>query len=258
MEDVIKEGSLVYLVIDRKRRYVVRVKGEGVFGTDKGFIRFSDILGKPYGSHVYTSRNVRVYMLKPLHYDYLYSYKRITQVIYPKDSSYMVYIAGIGPGSRVVEAGIGTGYLTTYLAHIVGDKGRVYCYEIREDYIEIARQNLKLSSILDRVVIKNKDIRRGIDEEDIDAVFLDIPDPWNTVKHVYKALKPSHPVIIYVPTINQVEKTVLALRRHGGFIDIRAQEIIHRDYIVEEGATRPASLMIGHTGYIVSARKILL
>jgi len=255
-EEIIEEGSPVLIVIDRKRRFLIRVCKNKIFGTDKGYIKHDDIIGLPYGSYVRTSQGVKAYLLKPLHHDYLYGYKRITQVIYPKDAGYMVYLSGIGPGSRVVEAGIGTGYLTTYLASIVGEHGRVYGYEIRKEYIEIACENLRLSGLIDRVMIRHADIREGIAERDVDAVFLDLPDPWNVVDHAYNALKSSHPIIIYVPTINQVEKSVLALRRHGGFIDIRAQEIILRNYIVEKNATRPEPFMVGHTGYIVYARKV--
>lgn len=256
-EGIIEEGSLVLIMIDRKRRFLIKVNKDKIIGTDKGYIKHSDIIGLPYGSCIYTSQGVKAYLLKPLHHDLLYGYKRITQVIYPKDSGYMVYLSGIGPGSRVVEAGIGTGYLTTYLAHIVGKQGKVYGYEIKESYIEIVKKNLKLSGLFERVVIRHADIRKGILEENIDAIFLDIPDPWNVVEHAYKALKPSHPIVIYVPTVNQVEKVVLKLRKHGGYIDIRAQEILLRNYIIEENATRPEPFMIGHTGYIVYARKVL-
>ena len=256
-EEIIRNGSSVLILIDRKRRFLIRVDKDKIFGTNKGYIKHSDIIGLPYGSYTYTSQGVKVYLLKPLHYDYLYGYRRITQVIYPKDSGYMIYLSGIGPGSRVVEAGIGTGYLTTYLAHIVGDHGKVYGYEIKEDYIKIAKENLRLSDLHERVIIRHADIRNGILENNVDAIFLDLPDPWNVVEHAYRALKPSHPIIIYVPTINQVEKTVLTLREHGGYIDIKAQEIILRNYIIEENASRPEPFMVGHTGYIVYARKVL-
>ncbi len=256
-QDIINEGDLVHIVIDRKRRYIVKVSQGKILGTDKGFIKHSEIIGKPYGSTIKTSLGVKAYILKPLHHDLLHGYKRVTQVIYPKDSSLMIYLSGIGPGSRVVEAGIGTGFLATYIAHIIGDSGRLYAYDIREDFLETARRNLELAGLVHRVVFKHKDIREGIDEHGVDAVFLDMPDPWNVVEHAYNALKPSAPIIVYVPTINQVERTVLTLRRHRGFIDINAYETLYRDYVVEEGAVRPYTLMIGHTGYIVYARKIL-
>ncbi len=255
--EAVKEGDIVYVVIDKKRRYIVRVESGRILGTDKGFIRHKDLIGRPYGSCIKTSLGHKAYILKPLHYDVLHGYKRVTQVIYPKDSSFIVYLAGIGPGSRVVEAGVGTGFLSTYIAHVIGSTGKLYVYEIRDDVIDVAEKNLRLAGLVDRIVFKHMDIRNGIEERDVDAVILDIPDPWNVVEHAYNSLKPCHPFIAYVPTINQVEKIVRKLKEHKGFIDIRAFETLYRDYIVEEGAVRPNTFMVGHTGYIVYARKIL-
>ncbi len=246
---------LVY--IDDKRRFLVELREGGVLGTDKGFVRHRDIVGRRYGDRVPLSRGGYAYLLEPLPVDAVYSYRRVTQVIYPKDYSFMVILSGIGPGSRVAEAGVGSGVVTTILAWIVGGEGRVYGYDIRGDHLEAARANLERMGLLDRVVLEKRDIREGVPVEGLDAFFLDMPDPWRALDTVWVALRPSRPVLIYVPTVNQVEKTVVALREHGGFMDIHSYEILLREYIVEKGATRPASTMIGHTGYIVFARKIL-
>ncbi|MCS7127661.1 MAG: tRNA (adenine-N1)-methyltransferase [Sulfolobales archaeon] len=257
MSEVVSEGSIVLLVIDRKRRFLTRVEKGGVLGTDKGYINHEDLIGLEYGSIVKTSQGHRAIVLKPMHYDYIHGYRRVTQVIYPKDAGYMIYMSGIGPGSIVVEGGVGTGYLTTCLARAVGENGAVYGYEVREDFLKAAMENLAIAGLLSRVKLKLKDVRDSIDEEGVDAVFLDIPDPWNAIESSYKALKPSHLLLAYIPTVNQVEKTVLALRRHGGYCDVRAVEIMLREMSIEEGATRPAQISVTHTGYIVYARKTL-
>ncbi len=245
---------LVY--IDDKRRFIVKLRSGSILGTDKGFIRHDDIIGKKYGDIVRTSRGVRAYILKPILPDYLHSFKRATQVIYPKDSAFMIYMSGIGPGSRVLEAGVGTGFLTLSLANIVGDEGLVIGYDVNPRHLETARRNLENAGVLHRVVLKQGDVRKGIQETGLDAAFLDIPDPWNALETIIRSLKPSSPVLTYIPTVNQVEKTVLAMRKRKCFTMVEAVEILLREYSVEENATRPRTLMIGHTGYIVYGRTL--
>ncbi len=253
----LEPGDKVLVYIDEKRRFVIVLEEDGILGTDKGYIKHSDIIGRDIGEAVYTSRGFKAYLLKPTISDYLHVFKRATQVIYPKDSSLMIYLSGIGPGSRVVEAGVGTGFLTLSLANIVGDNGRVYGYDIKKQNLEIARRNLELAGLGSRVELYHADIRSGVHQRNVDAVFLDMPDPWNALEAVYKALKPSAPILVYVPTINQVEKTVLAMRRTNCFIAVKAMETLVREYIVNKEATRPKTLMIGHTGYIIFGRKVI-
>ena len=256
--DIITYGDIVSVYIDEKRNFVIRLVKGGILGTDKGFIKHDHIVGKSYGEFVRTSRGVKAYILPPILLDKLKLLKRTTQVIYPKDLSFMIYLSGITPGSHVVEAGVGTGFLTLSLASFVGPQGRVYGFDVNERRIRILKEALGVLGYEDRVELRVADIRRlQIDLPGIDAVFLDIPDPWNAIDTIYRVLKPGFPAIIYIPTVNQVEKTVLALREHGGFISIHAYELLLREYDVSKGATRPQTLMIGHTGYIIYARKVV-
>ncbi len=254
---IINEGDWILVYLDEKRKFLVSVKKGEVFGSDKGILKLDEVIGLPYGSKVKLSTGYDAYILRPLFYDYFLRYKRVTQVIYPKDLGFIIFISGVSSGSRVLEAGIGTGFLTTTLAHIVKPNGKVYAYDVREDILEVAKRNLKLSGLLKYVELKHGDVRLKVNEKNLDAAFLDIPDPWNALDNIYSALKPSSPVIAFLPTINQVEKLVNAMKRHEGFIDINAIEIMIRDYIVKEGATRPRTTMIAHTGYIVYARTCL-
>ncbi len=256
--DIITYGDVVSVYIDEKRNFVIRLVKGGILGTDKGFIKHDHIVGKSYGEFVRTSRGVKAYILPPILLDKLKLLKRTTQVIYPKDLSFMIYLSGITPGSHVVEAGVGTGFLTLSLASFVGPQGRVYGFDVNKRRIRILKEALDVLGYEDRVELRVADIRRlQIDLPGIDAVFLDIPDPWDAIDTIYRVLKPGFPAIIYVPTVNQVEKTVLALREHGGFISIHAYELLLREYDVSKGATRPQTLMIGHTGYIIYARKVV-
>jgi len=232
----------------------VKVEKGKSFHTHKGFIRFDDLIGKEFGSVFPSSLGVEFIALKPLLSDYVMKSVRKTQITYPKDIAIIVMFSGIGPGNRVVEAGTGTGALTTALAHYVKPDGRVYSYEIREEFVKTAEKNLKRAGLTSFVEIKNKDICAGIDESDIDAVILDLATPWLVVPHAYKALKPGGTIVSFSPTIDQVVKTVEALKEDG-FVNIETVECLMRGMQIERGKTRPQTLMTGHTGYVTFARK---
>lgn len=226
-----------------------------MFSTDKGLIRVDDVVGMSFGDSIKLSTNVNAYILKPTLMDYLVKgFKRITQVIYPKDLGLILLLSDIGPGSRVVEGGVGTGFMTAVIAKHVGDEGHVYAYELNKDYIEIARRNLKLVGLEHRVTFRNKDVRSEVEDKDIDSAILDIPDPWNSLNSLAKALKPSATLISFLPTINQVEKLVVHALSTKLFVDIKAYEVMLREYEVKKDAVRPKSKMIGHTGYVVFMR----
>lgn len=256
--DAIKPGDPVLIYLDEKRKYVTRAERGKVTGTEMGFIKHDDIIGLPYGAAVRTSLGREAILLRPLRHDYAQAIRRATQIVYPKDAALMIYLSGLSPGWIIGEAGVGTGALTIALASLVGDSGKVYGFDISEKAISVAKSNLERAGLGHRVVLQLRDIREGVGAAGpFDAFFLDMPDPWNALESVSKALKPAGTLVIYVPTVNQVEKSVLALRGRGDFCDIRALEVLVRDYEVKEGATRPRTRMIGHTGYVVFARKTL-
>jgi len=249
-------GDKAVIYIDEKRRFLVELKRGGILGTDKGFVKHDDVVGKRLGEAVKTSLGFEARIFKPLLIDYIYAITRKTQIIYPKDASFMIYLSSIKPGDAVLEAGVGSGFLTISLAHFVGEHGRVYGYDIDEEHLMVAKQNLEKAGLADRVVLKLGDVRVGVDLDfEVDAVFYDLPDPWNALATAYRVLRDSCPILIYLPTVNQVEKTVIEMRKSGLFVDMHVYEILMREYEVEDGATRPESTMIGHTGYIVFARK---
>lgn len=248
------EGDHVLLYLDQRRTYLVKVEAGKTFHTHKGFIKFDDLIGKEYGSTVTSSLGARFIILKPLLRDYIMKAIRKTQITYPKDIALIVIFSGIGPGSRVVEAGTGTGALTTAIAHYVKPNGHVYSYEVRKEFIETAEKNIKRAGLADYVELKNKDITAGIDEVDVDAVILDMATPWLVVPHAYEALKPCGTLVSFSPTIDQVVKTVEALKENN-FIDVETVECLVRGMQTERGKTRPQTLMTAHTGYITFARK---
>jgi tRNA (adenine57-N1/adenine58-N1)-methyltransferase len=252
----IREGDHILLYLRQHKTYLVKVEAGKSFHTHKGFIKFDDLIEKEYGSKTLSSLGVEFAVLKPLLRDYIMKSARQTQITYPKDVALIVIFSGIGPGSRVVEAGTGTGALTTALAYYVKPEGKVYSYEIREEFLKTAEKNLRRAGVFDFVEFKTKDVTTGIDENDVDAVVLDLATPWLVVPHAYEALKPSGTIVSFSPTIDQVVKTVEALKE-SGFIDTESVECLMREMQTERGKTRPQTLMTGHTGYITFARKTL-
>jgi len=256
MIEIISKGEDVFLFLDRKRTYLVSVEEEKTFHTHKGYIQLGELIGKEFGTRLVSSMGIEFVALKPTLRDYIFKTKRRTQISYPKDISLIVMFSGIGPGSRVVEAGTGTGALTNALAHYVKPSGCVYTYEIRPEFRERAIENLERAKVSNYVELKNKDVIGGIDEKDVDAVILDMATPWLVVPNAYTALKGSGMFVSFSPTIDQVVKTVEALRENG-FVGNETVETLMRFMQVERGKTRPQTVMTGHTGYLTFARKAL-
>jgi tRNA (adenine57-N1/adenine58-N1)-methyltransferase len=252
----IADGDYILLSLSPRKNYLIKAEQGKSFHTHKGFIKFADIIGKEYGCTVQSSLGFQFAALRPLLRDYIMKSARQTQITYPKDVALMVMFSGMGPGSRVAEAGTGTGALTMALAHYVKPNGKIYSYEIREEFQKTAEKNLKRAGLTEFVELKNKDITLGIDENDLDAVILDLAVPWLVVPHAYTALKPSGTIVSFSPTIDQVVKTVEAMKENN-FTDIETIECLMRGMQVERGKTRPQTLMTAHTGYITFARKTI-
>lgn len=252
--DQIQDGALV-LLHRGQRTYLIKAVKERRYNFNEGIIEASGLIGKRYGDEVATHLGVRFKLIKPTLLDVIYlGFSRRTQVIYPKDAAMIIVKCGVGPGSRVVEAGTGSGYLTALLAYFVRPSGMVYSYEMRKEFIDVARENLALAGLLNYVVIKHKDVKESIDERSVDAVILDMADPWLAVRNAYQALRSGGMLACFLPTINQVERVVAEAAREG-FVMLETVELLLRDYKVKAGETRPNFRMIGHTGYIVFARK---
>jgi tRNA (adenine57-N1/adenine58-N1)-methyltransferase len=233
---------------------MVKVEAGKTFHTHKGYVKLDELIGKDFGSTFQSSLNTQFTALKPTLTDFIMKSSRKTQITYPKDAALIVMFSGIGPGSRVAESGTGTGALTTALAHYVKPDGKVYTYEMREEFQRNAEKNLKRSNLLEYVELKSGDVTMGIEERDLDAVVLDLAVPWLVIPHAYEALKPSGTLVSFSPTIDQVVKATEALHENS-FILIETVECIMRAMQVERGKTRPQTLMTGHTGYITHARK---
>jgi len=252
---IIKEGDDVLIYIDERRYRVVRVRKNEYFNSDKGSLNLGNVIGKEWGDEVKLSTGSKALIMRPLIIDYFErGLKRVTQVIYPKDLGLMLILGNVATGSKVLEGGVGTGFLTITLARVVGDEGHVYAYEIRKEFIDAAISNLKRLGLENRVTIRHGDVRKDVKESNLDAAFLDIPDPWNALDTLRKALKPTSPVIVFLPTANQVIKLLKVLSDKRVATDVHIYETMLREYIPDHEALRPKTTMIAHTGYVIFFR----
>jgi tRNA (adenine57-N1/adenine58-N1)-methyltransferase len=194
-------------------------------------------------------------MLQPSLADLLLDLKRSTQIMYPKDIGFILTSMSIGPGQRVMEAGTGSGSMTIALAYAVGPQGQVISYEVRPDMQNLARKNLERLGLDGRVEFKLRDIGEGLDETDVDAFFLDVPNPYDYIAQVRATLKPGGFFCGLVPTFNQVTQLLQALRQ-GRFAFIEVCEILLRYYKPEPTRLRPTDRMVAHTGFLTFGRRI--
>jgi tRNA (adenine57-N1/adenine58-N1)-methyltransferase len=252
----IAEDDHILLYLSPRKTYLIKVEKGRSFHTHKGFVKFDDVIGKEWGCSLTSSLGFEFRVLKPLVHDYIMKSARETQINYPKDIGLIVMFSGVGPGSIVVEAGTGTGAMTTALTHYVKPYGKVISYEIREEFKRTAEKNLRRAGLIDFAELKSKDITTGIDEKNVDSVILDLAIPWVVVPVAYTALKPSGTIVSFSPTIDQVVKAVEAMQQNG-FVDIQTIECLMRGMQIERGKTRPHTLMTAHTGYITFARKAI-
>lgn len=254
--DTIREGDRVLIVTEKGKRYLVEVVSGRRYHTSEGYIDLGELVGKRYGCTVKSNIGSTWSVFKPMILDVVLHYPRVTQIIYPKDLGYIVLMSGVRSGSIVVEAGTGSGVLTTIIASYVAPDGKVYSYDIEEKYLENTRKNLEKLGLVKYVELKRGNVEEGVEEREVDSFILDVPEPWKAVETAYEALKDSGIFISISPTIEQVIKTVETLRS-SRFRDIYTVEIFLREIRVRKGMTRPVHLMYAHTCYITRARKII-
>lgn len=250
-----KEGESVIIFRDSKSNYLVRLKKGQMVRTHHGDIKHDEILKLGYGAKITTHLGKEFYLLPPTHYDRMMKVKRKTTIVYPKDAGWFLLKTSVGPGSRVIEVGTGSGALTILLASVIGDKGKVYSYERRKDFLENAIQNVERYNLADRVVFLQQDVSKdGFNETDVDAVFIDLPEPWKIVSYAKDALKPGYHLVSISPNVEQIKDTVEELIAND-FKRIEVVETMLREILVREVGTRPRERAIVHTGYLVSAQK---
>ncbi|MBN1896794.1 MAG: methyltransferase domain-containing protein [Candidatus Aenigmarchaeota archaeon] len=176
------------------------------------------------------------------------------QIITLKDAGMIAAFTGLTSGDMVVDAGAGSGFLSIFLANQVKPEGKVFSYELREDFSKIAARNVKKAGFEKYVEVKNRDIFKGIDEKDVDVITLDMPEPWHAIDHVCSALKKGGYLVSYLPTVEQMRKFVL-LCIEKGLKHEQSIECIVREMAVKETGTRPETKGLMHTAYLSFFRK---
>ncbi|HKV90593.1 MAG TPA: methyltransferase domain-containing protein, partial [Thermoplasmata archaeon] len=215
----------------------------------RGVVDLTPHVGGPPGT-TFEWAGAKYQLDRPTLSDLLANLRRRAQIVTPKDAMFLLYLAGVGPGTRVAEAGSGSGALTTVLAFAVGPEGSVDSFDRRDDFLEVARQNVAAAGLAPRVRFARRDVAaEGLPPGPYDAVVLDVPAPWEVVPRVAASTRPGARVATYTPTYNQLERTVRSLRENG-YQDVQSVELIERELHVGEGGTRPAFDMLGHTGFL--------
>ena len=253
----ITDGAYVLFFYQASKNWLTKIEKSKKLHTHIGIIDFDQVLGLEYGSSIVTPKQKRVYLMEPTIFDFVMKSDIKTQIVYPKDLGYIAIRTGLKSGSNVLEIGTGSASLTTFFASLVGPSGHVFTYDVNEEFMEIARKNLKKSDMEKNVSMYNRDImKEGLELSEIDVAIIDLGDPWNVLHIVHKCLKSSGSVAIICPTMNQLEKTSKHMNEIG-FTDIESTEILIRNIEAREGKTRPSMRMIGHTTYLLFGRKII-
>lgn len=249
------EGDLAQLVGLTHKHFIFMLQSGGDFQSHRGVIKHDDLIGKPWGSQVFSHTGAPFFLLQPSLADILNELPRNTQILYPKDIGYILIQMGVTEGQTVLEAGTGSGSMTIAIASTVGSAGRVISYEHKPDTQNLARKNLERIGLASRVDFKLRDIQEGFDETEADAFFLDVQNPYDYISQVRAALKPGGFFGSLMPTYNQVEKVLYALKQNN-FAFVEVCELLLRYYKTNPARLRPTDRMVAHTGFLVFARKI--
>lgn len=254
----IQEGDLVLVWFDEDEvSYMVEmVRGRKVSVHRGRPLVTDDLIGKEFGSR-HSFEHGFAHLLKPSPEDVMMKASRESGVIYPKDAGLILLRAGIHAGTKVLEIGTGSGALTSILAQAVQPTGKIFTFDRREDFMELAKKNLRRAKLIDYVSFNKRESREPLPEKDFDAVILDIPTPWEEVEVVREALKGGGSLVSLNPTYNQIEQMAEALKRTG-FIRVEACEILMRPILARAGKTRPVQRMVSHTEFLVFATKVTL
>jgi tRNA (adenine57-N1/adenine58-N1)-methyltransferase len=254
--NVAQENDLVLIIGQDRKQFVLRLQAGGQLQTHRGCIDHDDLLDQPLGREIHSHLGYPFVILEPSTFDLIKQLKRTTQIMYPKDIGYALLKLNVTPGSRVIEAGTGSGGLTLALARAVGPAGRLHTYEVRPDILRLAQQNLDALGLADVVDLKLRDIAEGFDETGVDALFLDVRRPWAYLPQAIAALKEGGFFGAILPTTNQVSELLRALEAEQTFGHIEVEEVLVRPFKPVPNRLRPVDRMVAHTGYLIFARKV--
>jgi tRNA (adenine57-N1/adenine58-N1)-methyltransferase len=250
---VLTAGERVLHIDHKKRNYLVTLEAGAAFHSHAGVVEHDAIIGSPEGTVLRATRGGTYTVLRPTLADFVLKMPRGAQVIYPKDLGPLLLLADIGPGVKVLESGVGSGALSMTMLRAGAD---VVGYELRENFAVTARRNvgdfLGVEAMA-RYRVEIRDIYEGIDEDDLDRVVLDLPEPWQVVPHAAERLRPGGIIVAYTPSITQAVQFRGALGDHR-FRFAETTEILRRTWHIDGAAVRPDHRMVAHTGFLTQAR----
>ncbi|WRS29797.1 tRNA (adenine-N1)-methyltransferase [Actinomycetaceae bacterium MB13-C1-2] len=257
----LREGDRVQITDPKGKMHTVILVDGGQFQSSRGILHHDDVIGKPDGQVVDAGDGRTFQVIRPLLSDYVLSMPRGAAIIYPKDAAQIVQVGDIFPGARVLESGVGSGALSLSLLSAVGERGELTSVELREDFADIAAANVDLwfgrrHPAWDLRVEELGEAMSQMEDSSFDRVVLDLLDPWTFIDQVARVLEPGGVFVSYITTVPQMSRVVEALRECGSFSEPQAMDSTNRTWHVQGLAVRPDHRMIGHTGYLVSARRM--
>jgi tRNA (adenine57-N1/adenine58-N1)-methyltransferase len=255
-------GDRVQLTGPKNKLHTISLEPGKVFHTHRGMINHDDLIGLDDGSVVTNTAGIEYLALRPLLVDFVMSMPRGAAIIYPKDAAQILAQADIFPGARVVEAGVGSGALSIWLLRAIGERGHLTSFERREEFADVARDNVASFFGYDPgswdVVVGDlvEGLPSVVPTSTADRVVLDMLAPWECVDAVADALTPGGVLLCYIATVTQLSRVAEAIRATGRFTDPSSSETMVRGWHVEGLAVRPDHRMIGHTGFLLTARRL--
>ena len=251
-------GDRIQLTDPKGKMYTFTITQGKEWHTHKGWIVHDNLVGIPEGSVVSTSAGLKFTAFKPLLGDFVLSMPRGATIVYPKDSAMIIGVADIFPGAKVIEAGVGSGALAISLLRAIGPQGQLDSFERREDFAEIAKENVQtyFGSLPSNWKLTVGSVQDSNSDNKYDRVVLDMLAPWECVDYAAKILRPGGVFLAYVATTTQLSATAEALKEDGHFTEPLSSETIVRDWHHEGLAVRPMQRMIGHTGFLIVSRRM--
>jgi tRNA (adenine57-N1/adenine58-N1)-methyltransferase len=261
----LREGETIIIVEPKGKRHFVQLhRGDKFHHTRTGHISHDAVIGQPAGCLIMSETGVPAVCVRLTLEDFiLKKLRRKTSIIHPKDLATLLVRGDLFPGAKVMEAGIGSGATSVFLLRHLSAEGRLISYERRPEFIELARENIREAQALfgdpqTPHTIVHENVYDGIRERDLDTIILDVPEPHHTIPHAHKALRPGGILLCWLPTVTQVYMLVLDLQGEPGWGTVQTRETLERSWDVAENAMRPFHRMVGHTGFLIRARKLTL
>ena len=246
------------ILIDKRRResYLVLKSGK-THNLNGNVLVHDEMIGLEDGGRVESRKGNAFKVFRATLQHFLLHMPRYATIIYPKDIAAILMHGDIGLGAKVVEGGFGSGALSLSLLRAIGAEGQLSTYELREESITCAQRNIELflGGAAPQHTVHHRDIYEGIEDEGVDRVVLDVPEPWRVVGHAADCLVDGGLFVAYLPTTLQVYELVKALRDHPAMYTTSSLEIMERPWHVTEESSRPEHRMVGHTGFLVFSRR---